>query len=69
MFKDEVINHITISLSFADRLRVLFGRKIRVRVFTKTENLVGEVDGSSAVTIDRFRLLKREIGYEALPDA
>lgn len=64
--KDEVINNIVVSLSFADRLRVLVGRKIRVRVSTKTENLCGEVEGSSTVSVDRIYTPKRQGGYAAI---
>lgn len=65
MFKDEVINHVTVHLSFADRLRVLLGSKIRVSVFSKTENMVGKVEGSSTVSVDRLTPTKRQGGYAA----
>jgi len=66
MFKDEVINHVTVHLSFADRLRVLLGSNIRVSVFSKTENLAGKVEGSSTVSVDRIYTPKQKGGYEAL---
>ncbi len=66
MFKDEVINHVTIHLSFADKLRVMLGSKIRVSVFSKTENMVGKVEGSSTVSVDRLLPTKQQGGYEAI---
>ncbi len=66
MFKDEVISHVVVNLSFADRLRVLVGRKIRVSVHAKTEHLVGSVEGSSTVNVDRLYTPKRQGGYAAI---
>jgi hypothetical protein len=66
MFKDAVINEITLHFSFADRLRVLLGSKVRVRVVSRTEHLVGEVEGSSTARVDRLFPPKRKGGYEAV---
>lgn len=66
MFKDEVFNNVVVTLSFADRLRVLLGRKIHVRVSTKTENLCGEVEGSSSVSVERIFPSKGQGGYAAI---
>lgn len=66
MFKDEVINNIQVNLSFADRLRVLIGRKITVSVHTKTENVVGNVEGSSTVSVARSYKPKITGGYAAI---
>ena len=66
MFKDEVINNIVISLSFADRIKVLLGRKIMVHAYTKTENVVGKVEGSSTVSVGRFFKQRQTGGYTAI---
>ena len=64
VFKDEVINHITITLSLKERLKVLLGRKIIVSVYTATENKVGGVRGTSDVTVERL-FKQRNIGEGA----
>ena len=53
MFKDEIVSRTTVTLSFADRLRVLIGGKITITVNTKTENEVGATQADSMVSVER----------------
>ena len=64
MFADELINNTVVSLSFPDRLRVLLGRKIRIRVNTKTENVIGNIETTSTTWVDKIYAPRqaREVG-------
>jgi hypothetical protein len=62
MFNDEIVNRTTISFSFADRLRILVGRKVSVTVNIKTESVVGNTETESSVAVDRFRVPRVQIG-------
>ena len=65
MFADELINNTVVSLSFPDRLRVLLGRKIRIRVNIKTENVVGNIETTSTMWVDKIYAPRqaREVDY------
>lgn len=63
MFNDEIVNRTTINFSFADRLRILVGRKTMVTVNIKTENVVGNTETESSVSVERFRTPRTQMGY------
>ena len=65
MFANEIINNTVVSLSFPDRLRVLLGRKIRIRVNIKTENVIGNIETTSTTWVDKIYAPRqaREVGY------
>ncbi len=64
-FKDTIVNHVEIRLSFWDRLRVLVHGWVNVRVKTKTENVVGRVFGESTTWVRPVRLFpNRPVGME-----
>lgn len=65
MFADELILNTVVSLSFPDRLRVLVGRKIRVRTNTKTEHVIGNIEVTEATLVDKVfaRRKARYVGY------
>jgi hypothetical protein len=46
-YKDVVINHIYIKLTFVDRLRLLFNGHLHVGAFDYTENEVGYVSSKT----------------------
>lgn len=63
-FKDEVFTRTTIIFSFADKIRVLLGRKVTIAVNVKTENVVGATETESLAVVDKFIKPKRETGGE-----
>ena len=65
VFKDEIITNTSINLSIMDRIRVLFGKTIRLEVRVKTENEIGRNETSSVARVDKFIKFKRKhAGYE-----
>jgi len=54
-YADGVIVRTTMSLSIADRIRVLFGASIIVITHTQTENVVGYVFTTSQAWVSRLR--------------
>ena len=63
-FNDEVCTRTTINFSFADKIRILLGRKATVAVNVKTENVVGATKTESLAVVERFRKPKIETGGE-----
>jgi hypothetical protein len=61
--RDGITVRTQVTLSFWDRIRVLFGRIIEVETFTATGNEVGRTETRSAVTL--FKGQKSSVGYEA----
>lgn len=59
MYSDAIYSDVIVNLSLGDRLRVLFGRKLSITVYTKTENLVGKTQGISSVYVDKFFPIRR----------
>lgn len=57
-FQDYVNTITIINFSFADRLRVLIGRKVTITVNVKTENVVGSTETESMVAVEK--VLKKE---------
>lgn len=55
-FKDQLVTHTEIRLSFWDRLRVLIHGWVNVRVNTKTENVIGRTMCESTVWVRPVRL-------------
>ena len=49
---DEIFTTIEVGFSFGDRVRVLLGRRLRVRVVTTTENVVGAASSTSQANVD-----------------
>lgn len=63
-FKDEICTRTTINFSFADKVRILLGRKVTVSVNVKTENVVGDTETESIAAVEKFRKPKSETGGE-----
>jgi hypothetical protein len=55
-WKDELVSHTEIRLSFWDRLRVLLHGLVNVRCNTKTENIIGRTRGESTAWVRPIRL-------------
>ena len=64
--KDGVTNRTTISLSFWDRVRVLFGWHLELDCFTATEHEVGRTETRACIHVFDPRPVK-PVAYEAAP--
>lgn len=56
--KDALHTHVTVTVSFWDRLRILFGRKVFVDIDIECENVAGRTETKSVVWVEAFRKSK-----------
>lgn len=66
--KDVIHTDVDIHFDFVDRLRILFGAKVHLRVRTDCEHAPGRVESESIVSVARLRRQKLQLGtVEAAP--
>lgn len=67
-FKDGIITHHEIHLSFVDRVRVLFGQSIRLYSETQTQNEIGHTSKTETrMHVDRVFKRRHEPAWYAAP--
>ena len=66
--KDGISNRTQVSLSFMDRIRVLFGARLEVDVFTAIENSPGRMETRGCVHVARL-LPGKQIAFYAAGEA